>query len=85
LEKVYLLKYPWVNGVVLADVGERVMVKFTRGDCYLLLRSELGKGHLVEGFDEVERRAPVEWAERLRKGATEAVKDEVVDDEVGDV
>lgn len=85
MEKVYLLKYPWVNGVVLAEVGSRVLVKFTRGDCTILSRSDLGKGYLVEGFDEETISVEGRFAERVRKGLTEAVADDVGgrDDTIG--
>ena len=85
MEKVHLLKYPWVNGVVLMEVGGSVMVKFVRGDCTVLLREALGKGWLLEGLDVEREKGWVELREKLRKGITKAVKDEVVDAEIGDV
>jgi len=33
MEKVFLLKYPWVRGEVVMNVGSNVVVKFERGDC----------------------------------------------------
>ena len=85
MEKVHLLKYLEVNGVVLMDVGDRVVVKFTRGDCSVLSRSELGKGWLVEGMELKREKWVAEFVMRLRKGITKEIKDEVVDREVGDV
>ena len=85
MEKVHLLKYPWVNGVVLAEVGGSLMVKFVRGDCTVLSRNKLGKGWLVEGAVQREEKGIVELGERLRKGITVEVKDEVVSFDVGEL
>jgi len=85
MEKVHLLKYPEVNGVVLMDVGDSVVVKFERGDCACLSRRKLGKGWMVKGVELGQVKGEREMVKKFREGITEAVKDEAVDWEVGDV
>ena len=85
MEKVHLLKYPEVNGVVLMDVGDSVVVKFQRGDCVCLLRRKLGKGWLVEGLELGQEKGEREMVKKFREGITKAVKDEVVGWDVGNV
>lgn len=84
MEKVHLLKYPWVNGVVIGEVGNKVMVKFQRGDSTVFSRDKIGKGWLTENVDQRGDQRLSEMRENLRKGITDEVKDEVVGSDVGD-
>ena len=84
MEKVYLIKYPWVNGEVLMEFASNVVVKFTRGDCARLDRGDLGVGHILVGFEQGGDKFIAEWANWFRKKTTVEVKDEVVGFEVGE-
>ena len=84
LEEVHLKKYPWVNGVVVADFGTRKMVKFENRMWRVIERSKLGVGHQLEGFEFKDKSDILWWINQIRRGITVAVKDEVVDTEVGD-
>lgn len=85
MKKVHLLKYPWVRGVVMLDLGSKFVVRFESGLSKCLSRDMFGEGHPFEGLADDGMVSPPFWWEAFRKAATNEVKDQVVDFEVGEV
>lgn len=85
MEKVYSLKYPWLRGYVLADLGSAKLVKWLSGAIIREKVADLGTGWLLVEMEDGLLEVPRVWLDQFRKAATDEVKDEVVDKEVGDV